>query len=573
MLDALRFDYAGSDGVPVTYPPVGGLGGFHHTFYLEDDEYLIGISGRCGWYVDSIRLHTNKRVSESYGGEGGERDYALMAPAGYEIAGLYGRSDWYIDALGVWLRPVALREELAEGAALLAEVEAERTAAAAEAELDEIIDAVAAEIAAEGEARRRAGLESRGDALLEVVSDPEAMGGELLSAEESAALEAAALEELVAALEEEIEAEQLAVQEEDTLDMAIVSYSAAVGSTSDLDSLAAEAALEAIATLEDMEPGQEETVDLGIDARVDIDPATGLAYATVTAIASEVEDPSLTEVSWLEWTDQEGEPLDAVVVLRRASVDSEAAVEGLEETAVAEAIAVLRGEESGEGTVDVAVYTQIDDAAGGGGVATVMAVAAPATETGPEGDGDESAVMVVDAIDHEEELFDLEQEAVEAAMLALEEDLGQELDDADVTVYTGVTEDENGQTYGAVVAVASRRADPPADAFRSATGRGSRGPSAVQLTGTEQRPQDLQLIEGIGPKIAALLIEHGINDLGQLAETPVERLRTILGGAGKRFRLADPATWPRQAVLAAAGDWGALTELQAQLRAGRQATG
>ena len=109
----------------------------------------------------------------------------------------------------------------------------------------------------------------------------------------------------------------------------------------------------------------------------------------------------------------------------------------------------------------------------------------------------------------------------------------------------------------------------PVVTTRAATDRGSLAATVVQLTGTQPRPQDLQLVEGIGPKIAAILIEHGINDLGQLAETPVERLRDILGGAGGRFRLADPGTWPRQAALGAAGDWAALTQLQTQLKAGR----
>ena len=91
----------------------------------------------------------------------------------------------------------------------------------------------------------------------------------------------------------------------------------------------------------------------------------------------------------------------------------------------------------------------------------------------------------------------------------------------------------------------------------------------MQLGGVEPRPGDLQLVEGIGPKIAALLVDHGINDLGELAATPVERLRTILASSGGRFRLAEPATWPAQAALGAAGDWAALTELQSRLKAGR----
>lgn len=58
---------------------------------------------------------------------------------------------------------------------------------------------------------------------------------------------------------------------------------------------------------------------------------------------------------------------------------------------------------------------------------------------------------------------------------------------------------------------------------------------------------DLKAIDGIGPKIEALLHQAGIRTYAQLAETPVERLREILAQAGPRFRLADPTTWPEQA--------------------------
>ena len=509
VIDALRFEYVQADGAAGGRPPVGGLGGVHHVFYLDDDEYLIGLSGRCGWYVDGVRFHTNKRVSDLYGGQGGERDFALMAPPEYEISGLFGRCDWYVDALGVRVRPLALRQEMAEGAALVAEAEAEETAEAAEATLDDIIDAVAAEIAAEADARRHLGVERRNEALADMLPDVEAMGGEMLSPLEAAELEAVALDELVAALEEEIEAEQLGGAVEESLDMAVVSLS------------------------------------------------------------DDDDDEWEDEEGWEEWPD-DGEPIDAAVVLRRAAVASEEAVEALEESATAEAIAALSGGQPGQGTVDVVVYTQVDETTPGQSVATVMAVARAAAEVDEPDDGViETAVMVTDAIDSEDELLELEREAVEGAIESLEEELGQSLEDADVSIYAGVTEDESGQVYGAVVAVATPILAAPAGQMRSATERGSLAENVVQLGGTQPRPKDLQLVEGIGPKIAAVLIEHGINDLGQLAATPVERLREILNGAGGRFRLADPGTWPRQAALGAAGDWAALTQLQTQLKAGK----
>lgn len=46
----------------------------------DEDEYLIGVSGRAGWYVDSLRFHTNKRVSAVYGGAGGDPGLLVYGP-------------------------------------------------------------------------------------------------------------------------------------------------------------------------------------------------------------------------------------------------------------------------------------------------------------------------------------------------------------------------------------------------------------------------------------------------------------------------------------------------------------
>lgn len=83
-------------------------------------------------------------------------------------------------------------------------------------------------------------------------------------------------------------------------------------------------------------------------------------------------------------------------------------------------------------------------------------------------------------------------------------------------------------------------------------------------------PDDLQRIEGIGPKISTLLQENGISSFAQLAETDADRLGQILDEADLGG-LVDPSTWPDQAKLAAAGDWAALEALQDQLKGGRLA--
>lgn len=82
-------------------------------------------------------------------------------------------------------------------------------------------------------------------------------------------------------------------------------------------------------------------------------------------------------------------------------------------------------------------------------------------------------------------------------------------------------------------------------------------------------PDDLTVIEGIGPKIASLLRDAGILTFTQLASAPLGRLDEILSNARLRH-LANPETWPEQARLAAAGNWDSLRQFQKTLKAGRR---
>jgi hypothetical protein len=104
VIEAIQLVYTGAEGVTEWLPRIGGPGGNEVVFTLDDDEYVTGISGRAGWYVDSLRFHTNKRTSEIVGGEGGDQEYAYMAPEGSEVAGLFGRAEGYLDAIGILTR-------------------------------------------------------------------------------------------------------------------------------------------------------------------------------------------------------------------------------------------------------------------------------------------------------------------------------------------------------------------------------------------------------------------------------------------------------------------------------------
>ena len=73
-------------------------------------------------------------------------------------------------------------------------------------------------------------------------------------------------------------------------------------------------------------------------------------------------------------------------------------------------------------------------------------------------------------------------------------------------------------------------------------------PAAAQNHAVAQAPDDLTRVKGVGPKVALLLAEAGIDSYAALAAADEETLRTLLEAAGGRFRSMNPATWPAQAA-------------------------
>lgn len=93
-------------------------------------------------------------------------------------------------------------------------------------------------------------------------------------------------------------------------------------------------------------------------------------------------------------------------------------------------------------------------------------------------------------------------------------------------------------------------------------------PAKAKVRTRAAKADDLTVIEGIGPKTAASLQSSGIKTYAQLSAASAERIKEILTENGIR---ANPTTWPEQAELAAAGEWGALDAMQAKLKGGRRA--
>jgi len=94
-------------------------------------------------------------------------------------------------------------------------------------------------------------------------------------------------------------------------------------------------------------------------------------------------------------------------------------------------------------------------------------------------------------------------------------------------------------------------------------------PDALTSSKNPSNPEDLKVVEGIGPKIEQLLKNDGIKTWRDLSNAKVDRLKGILEAAGDRYRIHDPGTWAEQAQLAADGDWDKLKEFQDFLQGGR----
>lgn len=88
---------------------------------------------------------------------------------------------------------------------------------------------------------------------------------------------------------------------------------------------------------------------------------------------------------------------------------------------------------------------------------------------------------------------------------------------------------------------------------------------------TPIEPDNLKLVEGIGPKIEELLNKEGILTFRHLSEASNERLEDILRAAGSPYRMHDPESWPLQAQMAASGQWKEFMNWQKNASKGRLA--
>jgi predicted flap endonuclease-1-like 5' DNA nuclease len=79
---------------------------------------------------------------------------------------------------------------------------------------------------------------------------------------------------------------------------------------------------------------------------------------------------------------------------------------------------------------------------------------------------------------------------------------------------------------------------------------------------------DLEIVEGIGPKIAGLFRDSGTHTFAQLASLSLAEMHKVLENGGSRYKLANPGTWAQQARLCHENRWAELRTLQDALDGG-----
>jgi small subunit ribosomal protein S2 len=84
----------------------------------------------------------------------------------------------------------------------------------------------------------------------------------------------------------------------------------------------------------------------------------------------------------------------------------------------------------------------------------------------------------------------------------------------------------------------------------------------------KEAADDLTKVEGIGPKISEVFQSAGIISFADLAGKSEDDLKAILAEAGSRYASKNPASWPKQAKMAADGKWDELKEWQDNTKAG-----
>jgi len=96
-------------------------------------------------------------------------------------------------------------------------------------------------------------------------------------------------------------------------------------------------------------------------------------------------------------------------------------------------------------------------------------------------------------------------------------------------------------------------------------------PAPAPVAEAQAEPDDLTILEGIGPKIAQALVAAGYDTFAKVAAASMDDFREALEAGGVNFA-PSAESWAEQASFAAKGDMDGLQALQDRLVSGRYPT-
>ncbi|KAL6650570.1 hypothetical protein ACP70R_009495 [Stipagrostis hirtigluma subsp. patula] len=110
VVDSIQFTYTDHAGQRHSAGPWGGPGGNPHTIHFASDEFVKEISGTIGTYegltiITTIKVVTNHQTFGPWGVANGT-PFTVPVQPGSGVVGFFARGGKYLDALGVYLRPL-----------------------------------------------------------------------------------------------------------------------------------------------------------------------------------------------------------------------------------------------------------------------------------------------------------------------------------------------------------------------------------------------------------------------------------------------------------------------------------
>lgn len=162
----------------------------------------------------------------------------------------------------------------------------------------------------------------------------------------------------------------------------------------------------------------------------------------------------------------------------------------------------------------------------------------------------------------------------------LSSNISADLDTPDVDLSSSISADVDAPDVDLSSSISADLDTPDVDLSSSIAAGGASGAVVSSDGGVKIGSDDmyaalkadnLQVVEGIGPKMESVLKDNGLQTWSDLASKSGAELKAILSSEkyGRKYQIIDPGTWADQAALARDGNWDRLITMQKALDTGR----